>query len=197
MEFKIKPIICSLFCVSLLVQGCSMTTLKKDDALVVLETARIKAEEACWNAQKQTVYPDGMSEVAILSMEQQKTYKDIFGAVTGKHIGPCGGGTNLNDVLIAEVREKNETARTLGGKAIGGAMTLGGAKIAADMVTDISANSGHNTTTSIGGDDNSIGRDNNNLTNADGGSMNLTGDTTTTTDTTTVTTTTDMSEVNN
>ncbi len=162
----------SLVLITLMLSGCGMHEFQAGDPLIELEQSRQATEAACWNAQKQTVYPANMSDIAVAMIEQQKAFTQIIGAVTGKQVGPCGGGTNLNDVLIADVKSRNESLQKIGGGAVEAVKLVGGIAAAGAALSDITANAGNSSYSSS--KDVSI-------ENAGDGIVNFTGDTTTTT----------------
>jgi hypothetical protein len=48
-----------------------------------------------------------------LALAQQQSYEKIIGAISGKPIDECSEGTNLHDVLIADVKARNESAQQI------------------------------------------------------------------------------------
>jgi hypothetical protein len=96
---------------------------------------------------------------------------------------PCSSGVNLNEVLIADSRERNQTARALGGNVLDVAKCCVGAWAATSIVDSIGSNSGGNTTSN---NSSTITTSRDSMTNSGDGTLSHFGDsTTTTTDTTT------------
>lgn len=116
--------------------GCGIHEFKQGDPLIALEQTKEASKVACYQAQAANA-PNVTSEMATVMIAQQKSYEAIIGAITGKSLDPCSGGTNLNDVLIAEVKSKNEVA----GKFIDGAFSttkvVGGLYFGAKIVDSV------------------------------------------------------------
>jgi len=111
--------------VSIMLSGCGMHEFKVGDPLLALEQSKEAARTACYQAMasKAPNY-DKLSDMAVVVIEQQKTMLQMVGAVTGKNMDPCSGGTNLNDVLIADSTNRNQAAKSIVG-AVGNVATVG------------------------------------------------------------------------
>ncbi len=136
----------ALFVVGILISGCGLHQFKAGDPLLALEQTKEASKAACYAAQAQNrIDTSGLSELGKVMLLQQQSYERMVAAFTGKSFDPCGSGTNLNDVLIADVQQRNETLRSLGGKALGAAQFAVGAWAAAEIVDSIGRNSGART----------------------------------------------------
>jgi len=112
-------------CLTLGLSGCGIHEFKQGDPLLALERTKEASKAACYRAQAANA-PKVTSEMATVMIAQQKSYEAIIGAITGKSLDPCSGGTNLNDVLIAEVKSKNELAGKFIDGGFGTVKVLGG-----------------------------------------------------------------------
>ena len=104
----LKGILVAVLCFGM--SGCGMHEFKQGDPLISLEQSKEASKVACYQAQAaQKVDYTGLSEMAVAMLEMQKSNERMMSMVTGKSSDPCSGGTNLNDVLIADVKSRNET----------------------------------------------------------------------------------------
>jgi hypothetical protein len=129
-----KGILVAALC--LVMTSCGMHEFKQGDPLLTLEIAKETSKAACHQAQAANA-PKVTSEMATVMIAQQKSYENIIGAITGKSLDPCSGGTNLNDVLIAEVRSKNELAGKFIDGGFGTVKVLGGFYFGAKIVDSL------------------------------------------------------------
>lgn len=105
--------------------GCGLHQFQTGDPLLALEQSKEASKAACYQAlARNSVDYSKLSETTIVMLEQQKSTLQMVGALTGKSMDPCSGGTNLNDVLIADSAQRNQTVRSVTGTA-GGVVTTG------------------------------------------------------------------------
>jgi len=144
---------------ALLLGGCAMQNPDINSGLVQLEMHKDATRTACYQSLAMNG-PDysKLSDMAIVMIEQQKATAQLVGALTGKAIDPCGSGTNLNDVLIADSTNRNRSLQSLGGGVLNLGKWLAGAWAATEIVDSIGKNAGANVNT--GGGDSSISRTN-------------------------------------
>ena len=103
----------TLLTLALLLTGCGIHNFKQGDPLIGLEQSKEASKKECYKAQdRNKIDTAGMSELGKVIVMQQQSYERLITAFTGKSTDPCSGGTNLNDVLIADVTQRNETVRT-------------------------------------------------------------------------------------
>jgi hypothetical protein len=102
----------SLVLSGLLLSSCGLHQFKEGDPLLTLELAKAGAKAECYKNRKQ-VDTSGMSEIGKLALSQQQSYEKIIGAISGKQVDECSDGTNLNDVLIADSKNRNDTAKSV------------------------------------------------------------------------------------
>ena len=98
------------FCAS-----CTPSIHKFDpgDPIIDLEKSKANAKVACYKyLATQRVDTSNLSASDKVSMEILAHDEKIIAAVTGKSLDPCDQGTNLNDVLIAEMRGQAETYKS-------------------------------------------------------------------------------------
>ena len=137
--------------------GCGMHEFKAGDPLLALEQTKEASKAECYRAQaKNVIDTAGLSELGKVMLLQQQSYERLVGALTGKSFDPCGGGTNLNDVLIADVTQRNETARSVTGSAAGVVKVGLGVWGATEVVDSIGKNAGSQSNVSTEGGDSTI-----------------------------------------
>lgn len=111
--------------VSIMLFGCGLHEFKAGDPLLALEQSKESSKTACYQAMAATAPKyDKLSEMAVVVIEQQKAMLQMVGAVTGKNMDPCSGGTNINDVLIADSANRNQAAKSIAG-TVGNVATVG------------------------------------------------------------------------
>jgi hypothetical protein len=120
---------------SALFTGCGLHEFKAGDPLLALEQSKETSKTACYAAQeKNKIDTSGLSELGKVMLLQQQSYERMVSAFTGKSFDPCSSGTNINDVLIADSTNRNQTARTIAG-TVGSVATTG--IIAAGVVAGV------------------------------------------------------------
>ena len=143
-----------LLTLALLLTGCGVHKFKQGDPLIGLEQSKEASKAACYRAQERSkIDTAGMSELGRVMLLQQQSYERMVAAFTGKSFDPCSGGTNLNDVLIADVTQRNETLRT-GIRSGEGVVKFGlGVWGAVSVADSIGSNAGNKTTNNTEGGD--------------------------------------------
>ena len=123
----------------------------------MVEMKKVEARTACYQSQAMNG-PDysKLSDMAIVMIEQQKSTAQLVSALTGKSVDPCSGGTNLNDVLIADSQQRNESLRSVTGSVAGVAKFGLGVWGATEVVDRIGKNAGSTSNVSTEGGDSSI-----------------------------------------
>jgi len=139
----------------LTLSGCSLHKFAPDDGILQVEKGKEASKIACYQAQSKVDYSK-LSDMAIVMIEQQKSTAQLVSALTGKSGDPCSGGTNLNDVLIADSKERNESLRSVTGSVAGVAKFGLGVWGATEVVDSIGKNAGTNSTVNTEGGDSSI-----------------------------------------
>jgi hypothetical protein len=119
----LRILICIVMAMS--ITGCGLHEFKAGDPLVALEQSKEQSKAACYEAMALTA-PDysKLDNMAVVLIEQQKAMLQMVGAVTGKNMDPCSGGTNLNDGLIADSNNRNQASRAIAG-TVGSVATTG------------------------------------------------------------------------
>ena len=141
----------------LTLSSCGLHQFKQGDPLIALEQSKESSKVACYQAQERNkVDTAGLSEMGKVIILQQQSYERLVGALTGKSFDPCGGGTNLNDVLIADSQQRNESLRSVTGSAAGVVKFGLGVWGATEVVDSIGKNAGTNSTVNTEGGDSSI-----------------------------------------
>jgi len=145
-----------LLLLSLLV-GCAPHQFAATDGAVMAEMNKEDSRKACYQALAMNG-PDysKLSDMAIVMIEQQKATAQLVGALTGKQIDVCGGGTNLNDVLVADSNNRNRSVQVLGGGVLNAVKWVAGAWAATEIVDSIGKNAGSTSNVDTGGGDSSI-----------------------------------------
>ena len=146
-----------LLSVVVLLTGCGMHKFAPDDGLLRVEMNKENSRTACYQALAMNG-PDysKLSDMAIVMIEQQKATAQLVGALTGKQIDPCGGGTNLNDVVIADSNNRNRSAQVLGGGVLNAVKWVAGAWAATEIVDSIGKNAGSTSNVDTGGGDSTV-----------------------------------------
>jgi len=139
----------------LTLSGCSLHKFAADDGILQVEMNKDAARVACYQAQGKIDYSK-LSDMAIVMIEQQKSTAQLVSALTGKSVDPCSGGTNLNDVLIADSQQRNESLRSVTGSVAGVAKFGLGVWGATEVVDSIGKNAGSTSNVSTEGGDSSI-----------------------------------------
>ena len=137
--------------------GCGLHEFNVGDPLVGLEATKEASKVACYNAQARNVVDTGgLSELGKVMLLQQQSYERMVSAFTGKSFDPCGGGTNLNDVLIADSNNRNRSVQVLGGGALSVVKFGLGVWSATEIVDSIGKNAGSTSNVDTNGGDSSI-----------------------------------------
>ena len=146
-----------LLSLAVLLVGCAPHQFAADDGAVKVELKKVEATKACYEARAMNG-PDysKLSDMAIVMIEQQKATAQLVGALTGKQIDPCGGGTNLNDVLIADSNNRNRSVQVLGGGVLNATKWIAGAWAATEIVDSIGKNAGSTSNVDTGGGDSTV-----------------------------------------
>jgi len=146
-----------LVSLSVLLAGCAPHQFAATDGAVQVELNKEHSRTACYQSLAMNG-PDysKLSDMAIVMIEQQKATAQLVGALTGKQIDPCGGGTNLNDVLIADSNNRNRSVQVLGGGVLNAVKWVAGAWAATEIVDSIGKNAGNSTTSNTEGGDVSV-----------------------------------------
>ena len=139
----------------LTLSGCGLHKFAADDGILQVEMNKDAARVACYQAQSKVDYSK-LSDMAIVMIEQQRATAQLVSALTGKSVDPCSGGTNLNDVLIADSRQRNESLRSVTGSVAGVAKFGLGVWGATEVVDSIGKNAGSTSTVNTEGGDSSI-----------------------------------------
>lgn len=157
--------IVALVAAGLLLTGCGLHNFEAGDGLVQLEMHKDATKTACYQALAMNgPNYSKLSDMAIVMIEQQKATAQLVGALTGKTVDPCGGGTNLNDVLIADSTNRNRSLQSLGGGVLNLGKWVAGAWAAGEIVDSIGKNAGSNSNVDTGGGDASISNSRTNTT---------------------------------
>jgi len=137
--------------------GCGVHQFNINDGAVQVEMRKEISKASCYQAMGQAA-PDysKLSDMAIVMIEQQKSTAQLVSALTGKSIDPCGGGTNLNDVLIADSQQRNQSLRSITGSAVGVVKFGLGVWGATEVVDSIGKNAGSTSNVETNGGDSSI-----------------------------------------
>jgi len=146
-----------LLSIVVLLTGCGMHKFAPDDGLLQVEMNKENSRTACYQALAMNG-PDysKLGDMAIVMIEQQKATAQLVGALTGKQIDPCGGGTNINDVLIADSNNRNRSVQVLGGGVLNAVKWVAGAWAATEIVDSIGKNAGSTSNVDTGGGDSTV-----------------------------------------
>jgi len=146
-----------LLSIVVLLTGCGMHEFKQGDPLLALELSKESAKAACYQAQaRNVVNTTGMTAMERVLVLQQQSYERLVGALTGKSFDPCGGGTNLNDVIIADSNNRNRSVQVLGGGILNATKWVAGAWAATEIVDSIGKNAGSTSNVDTGGGDSTV-----------------------------------------
>ena len=146
-----------LVSLSVLLAGCAPHQFAMDDGAVQVELKKMDSQKACYEAQARNTFDTaGMSELGKVMVFQQQSTERLIGALTGKQIDPCGGGSNLNDVLIADSANRNRSVQVLGGGVLNAVKWVAGAWAATEIVDSIGKNAGNSTSSNTEGGDVSV-----------------------------------------
>lgn len=106
----------------LMLSGCAMSVDLTADDVAALTKAQSVAQQEClvWQAEileMELRALEGMTKEQAyhytMMRQQGRLVENLVASFTGKSSNPCNGGTNIYDVLIAELRERNETMRSI------------------------------------------------------------------------------------
>ena len=115
MNFFVK--ILMLLTLSTTLVACGIT--KQDPSVIRQQSIDDREKQAACESRKkieaeqEAVMVSHLSESAQMMYMALKAQAKTVAAATGHKIDECDTGTNYNDVLITEVKEKNHTVRTL------------------------------------------------------------------------------------
>jgi len=135
--------------------GCGLHNFEAGDGILQVEMDKDAARVACYQAQSKPDYSK-LSDMAIVMIEQQKATAQLVSALTGKSVDPCSGGTNLNDVLIADSNNRNESLRSITGTVAGVAKFGLGVWGATEVIDSIGKNAGSTSNVTTEGGDSTI-----------------------------------------
>lgn len=117
--------------VLMLLSGCAATQIEKGSAEEGIALAEVAAFQSCAEAFNSVPDVSNLDPSAQMIVLMQHETAKIVAVATGKN--PCDR-TSWRDVQVAEVQEKNQTARSVGGNVV----SLGTAGLTAWATVEIS-----------------------------------------------------------